>query len=252
MQHLILRGSLISTEGMAELPDLTELDQTLKPLAIAAKQHPPGSLYRKQLLEQLIRTLIDSNQLARPRRNQFKNHYAEIYAEAKQQLFYHLCHRIDDYDPDKGEVLQWANYLLEKRFFIEASRWVLQSIPRGVQRLSIDDLEKQFNQAENPVTLEQIYPERMPLVSEQVIASIRVDPDGLFQKTHVMGKPSANFQFLALRIIEGYSWQETADQLGIPLATLNRFYHRCLAKFSDQIQTYILSQPIPNSNDDEN
>ncbi|WP_318698795.1 hypothetical protein [Roseofilum sp. SID2] len=237
---------------MAELPDLTELDQTLKALAITAKQHPPGSLHRKQLLEQLIRTLIDSNQLARPRRNQFKNHYAEIYAEAKQQLFYHLCHRIDDYDPDKGEVLQWANYLLEKRFFIEASRWVLQSIPRGVQRLSIDDLEKQFNQAENPVTLEQIYPERMPLVSEQVVASIRVDPDGLFQKTHVMGKPSANFQFLALRIIEGYSWQETADQLGIPLATLNRFYHRCLAKFSDPIQTYILSQPIPNSNDDEN
>lgn len=234
------------------MSDWAELDKILRELAIAAKQQPPKSLHRKRLLEKLIRTLIGSNRLAKPRRNQFKNHYAEIDIEAKQQLFDYLCHRIEDYNPDRGEVLQWANALLDRRFFIEASRCVLQSVPRGVKRLSLDDLEKQFNQPENPVTLEQIYPERMPLLSEQVIAWIRADPDGVFKQTHIVGKPAANFQFLALRVIEGYSWQETADQLGISLATLNRFYHRCLDRFSALIKHYILTHTLPNSNDDDN
>lgn len=249
MQHLDIRGSLMNGESMS---DWAEFDKILRELAIAAKQQPPKSLHRKRLLEKLLRILIGSNQLVKPRRNQFKNHYAEIDIEAKQRLFYHLCSRIDDYDPDRGEVLQWANALLDRRFFIEASRWVLQSVPRGVKRLSLDDLEKQFNQPENPVTLEQIYPERMPLLSEQVIAWIRADPDGVFKQTHIAGKPAANFQFLALRVIEGYSWQETADRLGISLATLNRFYHRCLDRFSALIKHYILTHTLPNSNDDEN
>ena len=233
-----------TTTGMEELEPL---EARLKELAIAAQQQPPKSLKRKRILAKLVRELIACDRLVKPKGDRRRKFYTEIYAEAKQRLFYHLCARLDDYDPNKGEVLQWANFLLEKRFFTEASRWIFQNIPSTVQRLTLDELEVQLNTKERPLTLESIYPEQTPLVSEQIIEWIKTDPERIFQTTHVHNHPAANFRFLALRAIEGYSWKETANQLGIKLVTLNSFYRRSLAKFAPKLQEYLLTQAIPTS-----
>jgi hypothetical protein len=55
--------------------------------------------------------------------------YEEIYAEAQQRLFLHLCEKIDQYNPEL-EVMQWANFLMRRRFFIEASHDLTPVIPK--------------------------------------------------------------------------------------------------------------------------
>lgn len=106
---------------------ISTLDETLKKLAIAAQQYPPKSLERKKILEKLIKTLINSDKLAKPRGDNFKHLYTEIYTEAKQRLFIYISQKIDDYDPEKGDVLQWVNYLLKNRFFAESVKFILRS-----------------------------------------------------------------------------------------------------------------------------
>jgi DNA-directed RNA polymerase specialized sigma24 family protein len=207
------------------------IDHQLKQLAIAAQQQPPKSRARQRALEHLIRGIGRSRRLARPRREQFQGFYEEIYAEAVQRLFTHICDKIDRYQPDRGEVLQWANFLLNRQFFIEASREVFATLPRGVKRLTLDDLDRN-----NP---SEVNPQLVPLPSQQILQCLEEDPDGLFQRSHIDQHPEANFQFLAVKRLAGYSWQELATQLGIPIPTLSSFYQRCLTRFAPQLKAYL-------------
>jgi hypothetical protein len=97
--------------------DQPHLDNRLRQLATAAQQCSPGSLAKRRALTQLILVLQRSGKLCRPRQGQFQLLYEDIYAEALQRLFSFICERIDDYNPQKGEVLQWVNFLLSQRFF---------------------------------------------------------------------------------------------------------------------------------------
>jgi DNA-directed RNA polymerase specialized sigma24 family protein len=219
-----------------EQPDRSTLDAHLKWLAIAAQQHPPRSPARQKALAQLISALQRSKKLARPRREQFQGMYEEIYAEALQRLFAHICDKIETYKPERGEVLQWANFLLNRQFFIEASREVLPTTYKGVdsrqmKRLTLDDLDRN-----NP---SEINPQLVPLPSQQVLQCLEEDPGGLFQQTHIDNHPSATFQLLAIQRLEGYSWQEISDALGIRVPTLSSFYQRCLTKFAPQLKEYL-------------
>jgi hypothetical protein len=120
-------NKIYDNDSLDYAESISTLDETLKKLAIAAQQYPPKSLERKKILQKLIKTLINSDKLAKPRRDNFKHLYTEIYTEAKQKLFEYICQKIDDYDPEKGEILQWVNHLLEKRFFTEAVKFILRS-----------------------------------------------------------------------------------------------------------------------------
>lgn len=212
------------------------LDQWLKQLAIAAQHHPPKSRARQRVLAQLIHTIQRSGKLVRPRSEQFQGFYDEIYAEAVQRLFTHICEKIDTYRPERGEVLQWANFLLNRQFFIEASREVWPTLPKGVDprkitRLSLDDLE--YNHPND------LNPQLVPLPSQQLLQCLEEDPDGLFQRTHIDRCPAANFQFLAIKRLAGYSWQELSSELGVRIPTLSSFYQRCLTKFAPQLKEYL-------------
>lgn len=205
------------------------LDEQLQQLVETAQQHPPNSRARKKALAKLIRALQNSNQLTRPRQGQFQGFYEEIYREALQRLFTYVCDRIDDYSPERGRVLQWVNFLLGRRFFIEASREVLPVVPKGVDaravtRLSIDDLD-----VSDPSELNF---QLAPSLSEELKHYIREDPDDLFSKTYVGQQSDANFQYIALQRLEGYSWKELSAELNLGISTLSSFYQRCVIRFA--------------------
>jgi hypothetical protein len=217
--------------------DQSPLDDRLKHLAIEAQQHPPKSQARQRALSRLLNAISQSKRLSRPRRGQFQELYEEIYAEAVQRLFAYVCEKIDRYSPDRGEVLQWVNFLLNQRFFIEASREVLPVVfqgidPKQIQRITIDDLDRN-----NP---SEVNPQLIPSLSQEVMQCLEDDPEGLFQAAYVANFPNANFQVLALRRLTGYSWQEISSELNISAQTLSSFYQRSLIKFTPKFKEYLL------------
>ena len=123
-----------------------QIDRRLKQLALTAQRYPPKTKQRQQALARLIIELRNSGSLTRPYLGEFRGFYEDIYAEALQRLFLYICEEIERYDSEL-EVLQWTNFLLKKRFFIEASREVMPTTPRGLQlkqikKVTIDVLDK--------------------------------------------------------------------------------------------------------------
>jgi len=212
-----------------------EVDKQLKQLAIEAQQHPPKSELRQQALAKLLSAIQQSGKLVHPRQGQFQGFYEEIYAEALQRLFYFMCEQIDRYNPEK-EVLQWVNFLLKQRFFIEASREVLPLLPNGIRnghftRLTIEDLDRNH--------LNEANPQLTPLLSEEVIQCLEEDPEGIFQAACVADNAAANFQYLAMSRAAGYTWKEISAELGMTISTLSSFYKRSLTKFAPRIREYL-------------
>ena len=212
------------------------LNNRLRQLALAAQQHPPGSLLRQRALSDLIGALQQSHQLTRPRQGQFRLLYEEIYAEALQRLFLFICERIDTYSPQRGEVLQWANFLLSRRFFIEASRDYLPAVYKGMDARSLKRLSIAELDSNNP---HELNPQLIPSLSQEVKACLAEDPEGLFASAHVADVPAASFQRIAISRLDGYSWQAIADELEVAVPTLSSFYRRCLRRFAPHIKTYL-------------
>ena len=213
-----------------------QLDHRLRQLAIAAQRCPHGSSARRRGLTELISVMLQSHKLCRPRQGQFQMLYEEIYAEALQRLFSFVCERIDDYDPQKGEVLQWTNFLLSRRFFVEASRDFLPTVYKGVNAKSVTRLALDRLDQSNP---SELNPHLIPTLSQEVKACLEEDPDGLFQQTCIADHPAANFQYIATKRLEGYSWQDLSTELNISIPTLSSFYRRYLARFAPRLKAYL-------------
>jgi DNA-directed RNA polymerase specialized sigma24 family protein len=213
------------------------LDDYLQQLVEAAQRHPPGSRDRKKSLAKLIGVLQGCGQLARPRRGQFQGLYEDIYREATQRLFTYICDRIDDYSAERGRVLQWVNFLLSRRFFIEASREFLPTVPKGIDaktvtRLSLEDLD-----SNNP---SELNPQLTPSLSEDLSCYFQEDPGDVFQTTCIADRPRANFQYIVLKRLEGYSWKELSKELDLGISTLSSFYQRCITRFAPQCRKDLL------------
>jgi hypothetical protein len=213
------------------------LDEYLQQLTEVAQQHPRGSRDRTKALAKLIRVLQSSGQLTRPRRGQFQGFYEEIYRDALQRLFAYMCDRIDDYTADRGRVLQWVNFLLSRRFFIEASREVLPTVPKGIDAKTITRLSLEELDSCNPVELN---PQLVPSLSEDLKAYLHEDPEAIFQTTCIANQPSANFQYIAIKRLEGYSWKELAAELDLGISTLSSFYQRCITRFVPKFRNDLL------------
>lgn len=212
------------------------LEEKLKNLAMEAQKAPLKTPQRQRALTQLVDEIYRSNRLVRPYKGQFQGFYEDIYAEAQQRLFLHICEQINQYNP-KFEVLQWTNFLMKRRFFVEASRDVMPSAPKGmdrtnVKRITLDVLDKQ-----EPLELRS---QSTISLSEEVIQCIREDRDGLFRDAHIQQKPEANFQYIALQFLGGYSWKEISAELDVKVVTLSSFYQRCLVKFAPILKAYVV------------
>jgi len=211
-------------------------DAYLKQLAVEAQQHPKQSPEQRRALTRLISEIWRSRKLVRPYQGQFQGLYEEIYAEAQQRLFLYLCEQIDRYNPDH-EVMQWANFLMKQRFFIEASRDLLPTTPQGADRQPLKRLTLEMLDKHPPA--EGRSPSN-PSLSEQVIQCIRDDPEGLFVSTFIEKKPNAHFQYIALQFLEGHSWKHISATLDVKVVTLSSFYQRCLLKFTPKFKEYLL------------
>ncbi|MGB0560317.1 MAG: sigma-70 family RNA polymerase sigma factor [Spirulinaceae cyanobacterium] len=218
--------------------DNAPLNHDLKQLALAAQAAPPGSHQRRIALDQLIRAIQGSGLLCRPFRGQLTHLYDEIYDDASQRLFAHLCKKIDQYNPDY-EVMQWANFLLKRRFFPAARK---EFVPQFRSErdadfrqpwLNLDDVDK--------------YPHLTPVESgnpsliEQVCDYIQTDPQGYLKAVHLRNHPEITFQVLALKILAGYKWQEIYTEFQVPISTMCSFYRSKLKQFAPQIKAYIRS-----------
>ncbi len=215
---------------------LKKLALKAKELALSAKVNPAKRRAKQQALAKLISALQSSGKLVKPQLGQFQGFYEEIYAEALQRLFVHICKKIETYNPEKGEVLQWANFLLKRQFFIEASREFFPVLPKGVdpksiKRLTLDDLDR-----ENPTS---VNPRQVPLLSQEVIQCLEEDPEGIFKSTYIKNYPAANFQSIAILRLSRYSWSEISQKLGPAIPTLSSFYQRCVTKFAPKIKEYL-------------
>ena len=226
----MLTAKTMNSSTRLEQPDL---DNHLRQLAIAAQGAPKASIARQRALTKLIATLIKSRRLCRPRRGQFRLLYEDIYAEALQRLFLFLCDRIDDYSLQKGEVLQWANFLLKRRFFIEASRDYLPVAYKGLDVRSVKRLSLEHLDSSNP---NELNPQLTPSLSQEVRACLVEDAEGLFKAASVVDRPKANFQHIAVSRLDGYSWQDLSAELDVPVPTLSSFYRRCVARFASNLK----------------
>jgi Co/Zn/Cd efflux system component len=120
--------------------------------------------------------------LGYPQRGKFQGFYADVRALALQGLFIYICDHIHLYDPNRATVLAWANYLLSRRCFHEASREFMHTRPKGIdpdcQCLSIDDLDSAIPTPQSPAS-----------DYDQLRQLLQADPENHFQTTHVKQHP---------------------------------------------------------------
>jgi DNA-directed RNA polymerase specialized sigma24 family protein len=199
-----------------------ELDEQLKQLAKLAQQHPPLTQGRQLALTHLVQTILKSGRLCRPHQGQFLHRYEEIYEEAQQELLFYVCQKIDKYDPERAGVMAWCNFLLERRFFIEAIPKVLDK--QGIQKMTLADLDN------------FALPEAPPVLAEVIKECIESDSENLFKNTHIENHPEANFQALSKQRLEGKSWKEISEEFGIKIPTISSFYYRCLNRFASNLK----------------
>lgn len=155
---------------------MCELDERLKQLILEAQRHLPKTPGRNRLLHQLFLEIQNSGKLA----NYFalcphplKASYAEIYAEALQKLFCYITQHLENYQIEKGEVLQWVNGILKWRFLDAVREW--REISARIPILSLEELGgivERLAQSNNT-----------PSFGEQAIDIIKEDPQGIFSKT---------------------------------------------------------------------
>ncbi len=209
---------------------MNELDESLKELAKKAQGYPVGSKERNRVLHQLWNKIQqNSHKLCRPFRGQFIN-YQQIYVEAVYKLLAYVCQNIDQYDPDKGELLQWAaNHKRMKGFFEKAYREMKPIGNANLPRKTLQDLAELKESSNKPGKL----------ASEQIIAYVAEDPDGIFKSKSLNGNEEANFKMIFTKYHQGYSFQEIAQQLQEKYSTVHSFYHRNLSYFAETIKAYL-------------
>lgn len=208
---------------------MSEFDELLRQLALTAQQHPPRSIERQKALNELIAVLQQSGGLCSPKRT-YGAQYQEVKDEGRSQFYLWICQNIDKYKPEKGEVLQWANFLLKTRFYIDAYR---DLNTEGRNQPPIPSLHS----LDNSQMINEIPEESM---SQELRRLLEEDPKNIFQTAHVQGHPKASFQLIAIQKLNGYSWEEISQQLhNIPVPTLSSFYQRSLTRYIPFFRDYL-------------
>lgn len=204
--------------SQADLSDL--FNQRLRHLVKEAQSHKPMTKRRQLALERLIREVQNSSEFYRPpSRGLSPAAYHEIAEEARSELWFQICRGINNYQPQKGEVIAWINEHFRWRFKDAVTAW------KQKKYVDVDlDPETVMQTTETPSLIDQL----RDLIAE--------DPDGSLRQAHITDHPEANFQALAKRWLNGQSWEQMAAELGIKSVTLRQFYRRQLKKFVQKLR----------------
>lgn len=204
-----------------------EIDEKLERLAIAAQQHKHNILERRKVLTELVTQIEGFRIVGRPRPNDFTPEiYEEIYAEAKQDLMLCIFTKIDTYNPSKGKIRQWVNFLMNKRCFNEA-------IPKIVGR------NNRSLYTEMQIKWEEYLKNDSYEAGTALREMIEEDPDDALKSEVMRRYPQINFQMLLLKRGDGMSWQQLSEEFGVKLPTLTSFYRRCLPQFMPRFKEYL-------------
>ncbi|MDI9641785.1 sigma-70 family RNA polymerase sigma factor [Geitlerinema splendidum] len=214
-----------------EMDTSNELDEKLQQLAIEAQNHPPGTRQRQIALTKLVSTLQKSGQLCRPQLGRFpKEVYDDLYNETQQRVLLFVFQNINNYDPQRGKLIKWVNFMMDKRFIDvlrERSHKKIQYMP------NIDELDRLCERNSLSIVKE---------VAQEIREYLQNDPEGKFSQVHISKNPRANFRAIALRYLEGRSWQEISNELNVGVSTLSSFYQRKLEKFAEHFREYLKDQ----------
>jgi hypothetical protein len=214
------------------MPTKDDIDDRLKQLAIAAKNHQPKTLGRQKAVTRLVMEIEKYKIINCPQNTKFSYAiYQEICAEAKQELMFRISREIHNYRPEK-EVSQWVNFLIVKCF--------QETTPKVIGRKDLPtvyygDMDLVFNQMEQ----QQIEHESC-LIAADLIDMIEEDPGDVFKSEVSRKHPHVNFQLLLVkREIEDVSWEDISAELRVSVSSLSSFYRRSFAKFTPRFREYL-------------
>ncbi len=208
-----------------------EIDDRLKQLAIAAKNHPPKTVERQKAVTQLYMEIERYKIIKCPKNQSFSyDDYQEILAEAKQDLMLRICKEVHNYRPEK-EVSQWVNFLMTK-CFQEATPKVIGV--KNLKPLYYGNMDWICNK------LQQQGDREFYRIEAALIEMIQEDPDDAFKSELMKKYPHVNFQLLLVkRVVEDVCWQQTSEELGVSVSNLSSFYRRSLEKFTPRFREYL-------------
>ncbi len=200
-------------------------DVQLSNLAIEAQRQPPHSELRKYALGELIEAIRLSGKLAHPHRARFSPQFYDlIYDEAVNKTLTYVCRKIDKYDPERGQLITWVNFRLD-RIVIESCR--------EFKAPNIQDLPSL------PALEEIVQPEEPPSLFERIRECLEEDAENIFKQVYIRNRPDANFSAIALARFSGQSWEDISAKFRIPLPTLSRFFQRSCEKFRGKFKQYL-------------
>ncbi|MEM8638946.1 MAG: hypothetical protein AAGG51_09055 [Cyanobacteria bacterium P01_G01_bin.54] len=217
------------------------IDCRLQHLVLEIQKLPPQSRSRHRKFAQLCRELRQSQKLIHPHINAcYAGAYAEIYDVALQRLFCDLHRQIDRYNPDRGAVLAWVNYLLKVRFSEAVNEVML--VGRGdrfhpARRVTWQDWHNESLSDPRSHRGDDLAPD-----ITDVRDYIHADPHQILRQVTLHNAPQISFQWLLLHYLDGYAWQELAEAIAIPLPTLNSFFHRTLKRLLPQLRQGIIPE----------
>ncbi len=208
-------------------------DERLRELALEASQYPLGTRERRRIVAQILTIISQPGKLYRPRcPAQYQGRCEDIDAVAKQRLFLYIYEKIELYDSSRAKFLSWVNYLYHTRF----SEAVEECINMG-RNWDWERVGRQ--QPEDFQIPDPNSSSGSPLPSEEIHQCIEEDPTGEFQATYTSGNPRANFQYIALKIHEGYKWKELSQELSISVSTLSGSYRLWVQRFIPIFRDYL-------------
>lgn len=212
---------------------MDSLDSQLKQLAALVKQYPANSRGRNQMATRLLMMIEQSGKLFCPRK---KSYPPEVYDEALQEVRLYIFRSLDSYDPDKAQMMTWVNRKLDYAFKDSIRR----HLARQDNQVSLSQtLYGDETDTNKTVEDNLAVSDTQPLLSEQIRQIIEDDPEDIFKKKHLRGRPEINFQTISLRMFAGYSRRDIAEEWGIQEQSLYSFYARSCKSFREKFEQYL-------------
>ncbi|MGL5082564.1 MAG: sigma-70 family RNA polymerase sigma factor [Microcoleaceae cyanobacterium] len=197
----------------------------LQQIVAEAKAYPPNSVERRQKLNQIIRLVMGSKKLWRES--------SDYYNDALQEMWEYCCQHIEDYDPDRSNVITWLDWHLKKRLRALRDRryrdYSRQASPLIFDESFLDPLEQVPAASEVQPILE---------IWEKTIEWVQADPQSNLYRTCFRNCSDINCQALFLkRFPHETPWNVIAAEFSLDSAAtkdLPKFYNRkCLPLLRD-------------------
>lgn len=202
---------------MINAPIVDNLNQQLEQLVALACSYPAKSLQRRQKLNELVRLVIRSGKLWKEN--------TPYYNDALQQTWLYFCRNLEQYDPERSNVITWIDNYLKWRL-LDFYNKELQEQVRTTSSPS-PETEEITNQIENVPASPDI-----PLILEETYQWVQADRDGELRSIHVKDRPDVTCQILILRRLPPETpWKTIAKEFNLPPSTAPNFYKReCLPR----------------------